>query len=142
DIITFHVPLTEKTRYMINAKTINKMKDGVMLINVSRGAIFNSKEVFDRLQDEKISKLGMDVYEFEHNVFFFNHSQNPINDTLLKALIQHSRVLLTPHMAFLTEEALQVLAEKIIAHLDTWESDKALNKGGVCEIAIPKALSA
>ncbi|MBC7913802.1 MAG: 2-hydroxyacid dehydrogenase, partial [Pyrinomonadaceae bacterium] len=47
DIITFHVPLTEKTRYMINAKTINKMKDGVMLINVSRGAIFNSKEVFD-----------------------------------------------------------------------------------------------
>src|SRR5690606_7670608 len=109
DIITFHVPLDESTRYMVNSHTIKKMKDGVILVNVSRGAVFNSKEVFDALQNEKISKLGMDVYEFEHNVFFFNHSRNPIHDPLLKALIQNSRVLLTPHQAFLTEEALQAI---------------------------------
>jgi D-lactate dehydrogenase len=140
DIIAFHVPLNESTRHMVNAKTINKMKDGVMLINVSRGAIFNSEDVFASLQDEKISKLGMDVYEFEHNVFFFNHSKSPIHDTLLKALIQHSRVLLTPHMAFLTEEALRVIAEKTISNLDLWENDK---RAGEKEcIVVPKTLSA
>lgn len=130
DIISFHVPLNDITRHMINAQTIAKMKDGVMLINVSRGAIFNSKEVFDSLQDEKISKLGMDVYEFEHNIFFFNHSSQPVHDPLLKALIQHSRVLLTPHMAFLTEEALHVIAERTIGNLNAWEAEKQLDKAG------------
>jgi D-lactate dehydrogenase len=145
DIITFHVPLTESTRHMVNEQTISKMKDGVMLINVSRGAVFNSKDVFDSLEAEKISKLGMDVYEFEHNVFFFDHSKNPIHDPLLKALIQHSRVLLTPHMAFLTEEALQVIAEKTISNLDLWEADKCVGEACCCDkecVAIPKALSA
>ena len=145
DIITFHVPLNESTRHMVNAQTISKMKDGVTLINVSRGAIFNSKEVFDSLQDEKISKLGMDVYEFEHNVFFFNHSKNPINDPLLRALIQHSRILLTPHMAFLTEEALQVIAEKTISNLDLWESGQCVGEACCCNkicVDTPKALSA
>ena len=145
DIISFHVPLNDSTRHMVNAKTISKMKDGVMLINVSRGAIFNTKEVFNALQDEKISKLGMDVYEFEHNVFFFNHSKNPIQDTLLKALIQNSRVLLTPHMAFLTEEALQVIAEKTIRNLDLWEAGESVGDACCCETeceVIPKAISA
>lgn len=146
DIITFHVPLNETTRYMVNAQSISKMKTGVMLINVSRGAVFNSKEVFDNLQDEKIGKLGMDVYEFEHNVFFFNHSKNPIHDPLLKALIQHSRVLLTPHQAFLTEEALQVIAEKTITNLDAWETHKCAADACCCDkecLAVtPKALSA
>ncbi len=124
DIISFHVPLNTSTHHMVNAETIKKMKDGVVLINVSRGAIFNSKDVFDSLQNEKISKLGLDVYEFEHNIFFFNHSHQPLSDPLLKALIQHSRILLTPHMAFLTEEALQIISEKTIRNLDLWEAEK------------------
>lgn len=124
DIISFHVPLTEQTRHMVNAETMQKMKDDVMLINVSRGAVFNSKDVFNALQKGKISKIGMDVYEFEHNVFFFDHSQKPINDQLLKAFIQHSRVLLTPHQAFLTKEALQIIAEKTIRNLDLWNEEK------------------
>jgi D-lactate dehydrogenase len=145
DIISFHVPLNESTRHMVNFKTISKMKDGVILINVSRGAVFNTKEVFEALQDEKIGKLGMDVYEFEHNVFFFNHSKDPIQDPLLKALIQHSRVLLTPHMAFLTEESLQVIAEKTISNLNLWEADKCVGPACCCLkecIDTPKALSA
>lgn len=68
----------------------------------------------------------MDVYEFEHNVFFFDHRHQPIKDQLLKAFIQHSRVLLTPHQAFLTKEALQVIAEKTIRNLDLWNADKSI----------------
>jgi D-lactate dehydrogenase len=124
DIISFHVPLDASTYHMVNAETIKKMRDGVVLINVSRGAIFDSKAVFVSLQDEKISKLGLDVYEFEHNVFFFDHRKQPVRDPLLKALIQHSRILLTPHMAFLTEEALQIISEKTIRNLDLWEAER------------------
>jgi D-lactate dehydrogenase len=145
DIISFHVPLNETTRHMVNADTISKMKDGVILINVSRGAVFNTNEVFTALEDEKISKLGMDVYEFEQDVFFFNHSKDPVQDPLLKALIQHPRVLLTPHMAFLTEEALQVIAERTISNLDLWEADKCVGNACCCLkecVDTPKALSA
>jgi D-lactate dehydrogenase len=138
DIISFHVPLNESTRHMVNARTIEKMKDGVILINVSRGAIFNSKEVFDKLQCGKISKLGLDVYEFEHNVFFFNHSRQPVQDALLKALIQHSRILLTPHIAFLTKEALQVIADKTIKNLDLWEAERTLNLSPELEAELMK----
>ena len=130
DIISFHVPLTELTRHMVNAHSIEKMKDGVMLINVSRGAIFNSADVFSALQKEKISKIGMDVYEFERNVYYFDHSKKPVSDQLLKAFIQHSRVLTTPHQAFLTTEALQVIADKTILNLDQWSA--AICVGNAC----------
>ncbi len=129
DIISFHVPLTDQTYHMVNAETISRMKDGVILINVSRGAVFNSKDVYDALQSGKINKIGMDVYEFEHNVFFFDHSRKPLDDKLLRAFIQNSRVLLTPHQAFLTREALQIIAERTIAHLDRWAAE-----GSVCVI--------
>ncbi|MHB1179179.1 MAG: NAD(P)-dependent oxidoreductase [Daejeonella sp.] len=125
DIISFHVPLTAQTRHMVNKASIDKMKDGVMLINVSRGAVFNSIDVYNALQRDKISKIGMDVYEFENHVFFFDHSHDRIDDQLLKSFIQHSRVLLTPHQAFLTKEALQVIAERTIEHLDKWASGES-----------------
>jgi len=128
DIITFHVPLTGETHHMVNARTIGKMKDGVMLINVSRGAVFNSIDVYNALQRDKISKLGMDVYEFENHIFFFDRSHDLIDDQLLKSFIQHSRVLLTPHQAFLTREALQIISERTIQHLDQWTNDKPIVK--------------
>ena len=118
EIITFHVPLTKDTSYMVNAKSIDQMKDGVMLINVSRGAVFNSIDVYNALQRDKISKLGMDVYEFENHVFFFDHTNKPVDDQLLEAFIQHPNVLLTPHQAFLTREALEVVAERTIHNLN------------------------
>ncbi|WP_026898167.1 2-hydroxyacid dehydrogenase [Daejeonella oryzae] len=124
DIISLHLPLNDQTRHMINSESISKMKDGVMLINVSRGALFNSEDVLTALQNDKISKIGMDVYEFEHEYFFFDHSHKPISDLMLKAFIQNSRVLITPHQAFLTKEALQVIAEKTIENLDNWKEDK------------------
>ncbi len=130
DIISLHVPLNEHTRHMINAGVIRQMKKGVILINVSRGAVIHSEDVYHALQQHQIEKLGMDVYEFEHDVFFFDHSRSPVNDRLLKAFIQHSRVILTPHMAFLTHEALQVIAGQTIAHLNTWENKKCI--GAAC----------
>ncbi|HEY1007861.1 MAG TPA: NAD(P)-dependent oxidoreductase [Sphingobacteriaceae bacterium] len=132
DIISYHVPLTPGTRHMVNAATIARMKDGVMLINVSRGAVFHSEEVLDALQSGKISRIGMDVYEFEHDVFFHDHSRKPVQDQLLKAFIQHSRVLLTPHIAFATTEALKVIAEKTIRNLDLWNAQQCVGPACQC----------
>jgi len=132
DIISYHVPLNESTFHMVNERSVSKMKDGVILINVSRGAVFNTKEVYACLQRGKISKIGMDVYEFESNVFFFNHSKRPVQDPLLKALMQHPRVLLTPHQAFLTEEALQIIAEKTIKNLDLWDTGHCVGASCCC----------
>lgn len=132
DIISYHVPLTEATRHMVDAASIARMKDGVMLINVSRGAVFHSEEVLDALQSGKISQLGMDVYEFEHDVFFHDHSRKPVRDPLLKSFIQHSRVLLTPHIAFATREALKVIAEQTIRNLDLWNARKCVGPACQC----------
>ena len=123
DIITFHVPLTKDTRHMVNAKSISKMKNGVMLINVSRGAVFKSIDVYNALQQDKISKLGMDVYEFESHVFYFNHKSRPVDDQLLNALIEHPNVLLTPHEAFLTKEALEIVAKRTIQNLNQFHGE-------------------
>ena len=123
DIITFHVPLTESTRYMVNASSIKQMKDGVMLINVSRGAVFKSIDVYNALQRDKISKLGMDVYEFENHVFFFDRTERPVDDELLNAFIQYPNVLLTPHEAFLTREALEIVAKQTIQNLNQLVGD-------------------
>lgn len=124
DIISFHVPLDNNTRHLVNSGSIDKMKPEVMLINISRGAVFNTSDVFDGLENGKIGKLGIDVYEFEQNVFFSNNHK-PLNDTLLKTLIQNERVILTPHQAFLTDKALQEIADRTIQNLDLWEADKA-----------------
>ncbi len=137
DIISFHVPLTEETRHMVNTECIEKMKTGVMLINVSRGAIFNSEEVFQALQKGKISKIGMDVYEFEHGVFFFEHYKNPVHDQLLKAFIQNSRVLMTPHEAFLTREALEEIAGKTITNMDLWDAENVRERLALTQKTVP-----
>jgi len=125
DIITFHIPLTRETRHLVNASSIARMKDGVMLINVSSGEIMKSIDVYNALQQEKISKIGLDVYEFEKDIFFLDHSSHAVTDKLLKAFIQNSRVLLTPHQAFLTKEGIQLIAQQTINCLDSWNEQKA-----------------
>jgi D-lactate dehydrogenase len=124
DIISLHVPLTPETRYLINASTIAKMKDGVMLINTSRGALIKTVDALEALEQGKIGYLGMDVYEFEKGLFFEDHQNDLIKDPLLEKLMAHSNVLVTPHQAFLTNEALQQIADRTIKNLDLWQQEK------------------
>ena len=111
DIITLHAPLNEKTKYLIDKKCISNMKDGVMLINTSRGKLINTADILEALDNGKISYLGIDVYEKEKGIFFNDFSKKGIDDELLKKLISHKQVLLTSHHAFLTKEALKNIAD-------------------------------
>ncbi len=118
DIITLHTPLNESTTYMIDAGTISMMKEGVMLINTSRGKLMNTAEVIKALHSGKIGYLGIDVYEHEKGLFFHDHSQKGIKDEMLLTLINMDNVIITAHHAFLTKEALKNIADTTLTNIE------------------------
>ncbi|HTI58739.1 2-hydroxyacid dehydrogenase [Mucilaginibacter sp.] len=130
DIISIHVPLTDQTRHLINKDSIALMKDGVMIINTSRGGLVQTTDVLTALDNGKIGYLGLDVYEFEKGLFFADHEDDKQKDALLKKLMAHSNVLITPHQGFLTREALQEIANQTIINLDLWQQEKCV--GDAC----------
>jgi D-lactate dehydrogenase len=134
DIISLHVPLTPETRYLVNKESIKKMKPGVMLINTSRGLLVNTKDVIDGLKKGKIGYLGLDVYEEEAGLFFEDHSEDILQDDTISRLLSFRNVLITSHQAFLTNTALQNIAETTIFNLDCFEK----NRDCVNEIASSK----
>ncbi|HNP94025.1 MAG TPA: 2-hydroxyacid dehydrogenase [Cyclobacteriaceae bacterium] len=120
DIITLHVPLLRQTRHMINTYTISLMRQGVMLINTSRGALVQTNDVINGLKTRRIGSFGMDVYEEEASLFFQDHSDDILQDDVIARLLSFRNVLITGHQAFLTREALQNIARSTMANLDAW----------------------
>jgi D-lactate dehydrogenase len=134
DILSLHVPLNDATYHMIDKDSINDMKDGVMLINTARGALVKTTDLLDAMDSGKIGYYGADVYEFEKGLFFEDHEADQVRDALLSRLMAYPNVLVTPHQAFLTFEALVDIAGSTIKGLDDWEKEsgsldvKLLNK--------------
>jgi D-lactate dehydrogenase len=126
DIISFHLPLTPDTKYMISAKTIDLMKNGVMLINTARGELIYTKDVLKGLESGKIGYLGLDVYEYEKSLFYADHEHDQHKDPLFAKLMGYENVLDTPLQAFLTTEALQKIALQTIRNLDMWQQENSL----------------
>ncbi|SEK22621.1 D-lactate dehydrogenase [Maribacter orientalis] len=127
DIITLHAPLTAQTHHMINERRIVRMKNGVMLINASRGALVNTKDVIDGLKSKHIGYFGMDVYEEEKGLFFEDHSEDILEDDQIARLMAFNNVFISSHQAFLTDTALKNIAKTTIENLD------CLEKGEACE---------
>ncbi|MCL4119050.1 UNVERIFIED_CONTAM: hypothetical protein GTU68_034694, partial [Idotea baltica] len=107
DIISLHCPLTPETKHIINKESIGLMKDGVMIINTSRGALINTTDIIAGLISQKIGYLGIDVYEQEENLFFKDLSESIIQDDLILRLISFPNVLMTSHQAYFTREAME-----------------------------------
>ncbi len=121
DIISLHVPLSPATRYLIRKENINKMKQGVMLINTSRGALINTKDVIAGLKSGRIGYLGLDVYEEESGLFFEDHSDDILQDDIISRLLTFKNVLITSHQAFLTDTALRNISETTVYNLNCFE---------------------
>ncbi len=117
-IISLHCPLTKDSTHMINDETIKKMRDGVVILNTSRGALINSEALVEGLKDGKIRSAALDVYEEEADIFYEDNSNTIIQDDILARLISMPNVLITSHQAFLTEEALGNIAETTMKNLD------------------------
>lgn len=129
DIISLHCPLTEQTKHIINKQTIAMMKDHVMLINTSRGALIEAIDTIDALKSGKIGYLGLDVYEQEETLFFNDLSENVIQDDLIMRLLSFPNVLITSHQGFFTEEALTQIAETTLSNIMAFETTGALTNG-------------
>ncbi|WP_460924372.1 2-hydroxyacid dehydrogenase [Pontibacter brevis] len=126
DIISLHCPLTPQTYHIINAESLGKMKKGVMLINTSRGALIDAKAVIKALKSEKVSYLGLDVYEEEGDLFFEDKSENVIQDDVFMRLLSFNNVLITGHQAFFTSDAMQGIVSVTLQNISDFEEGKAL----------------
>lgn len=127
DIISLHCPLTEDNYKMINDEALSKMKDGVVLINTSRGKLIDTKSLIQKLKEEKIGGLGLDVYEDEEEFFLNDMSNSYIRDEELSVLLTMPNVVVTSHQAFFTKEALNKIA------LDTCDNIKEFFETGDCK---------
>ncbi|WP_299759535.1 2-hydroxyacid dehydrogenase [uncultured Pontibacter sp.] len=123
DIISLHCPLTH---HLINEVSISKMKNGVMLINTSRGAIIDTVAVIKGLKTEKISYLGLDVYEEEGDMFFEDLSNKVIQDDIFMRLLSFNNVLITGHQAFFTTNALESIVQITLQNITDLEQGKDL----------------
>lgn len=126
DIISLHCPLTEDTYHLINPEAIEKMKDNVMLINTSRGALVDTKAVIRALKHRKIGYFGLDVYEQEENLFFQDLSGHIIQDDDIVRLMTFPNVLITSHQAFFTENAMNNISDTTLQNINEFEQGKAL----------------
>lgn len=126
DIISLHAPLNEHTHYLINEKSIQQMKPGVMLVNTSRGGLVDTKALIQGLKSKHIGAVALDVYEEEEGLFFEDLSEEILQDDLIARLLTFKNVLITSHQAFLTSTALRNIADTTIANLDSFEKGLAL----------------
>ena len=128
DIISLHCPLTEDTRHLIDSAAIEKMKKGVVIVNTSRGGLIDAEALLEGIKARKVGAACLDVYEEEADVFFEDRSGHILNDDLLSRLISMPNVIVTSHQAFLTEEALNNIAETTVNNILSFFSSN-----GVCD---------
>jgi D-lactate dehydrogenase len=123
DIISLHCPLTPETYRIINKKTLDIMKKGVMLINTSRGKLIDTDAAIESLKEGRLGYLGIDVYEQEEKLFFKDLSEILILDDKIQLLMTFPNVLVTAHQAYFTDKALTQIAETTIHNFTDLEMD-------------------
>ena len=117
DVITFHTPATESSFHMVNAQSIQKMKDGVVIVNTARGSIIDTPVFIDALESGKIGAAALDVIENELGIFYGDYKYQVIGHREMSILKDLPNVLMLPHMAFYTEQAISDMVEHSIAHI-------------------------
>ncbi len=120
DVISFHCPLTEDTYHMVSSETINQLKKGVVIINTSRGALIDAEALLEGIKARHIGAACLDVYEEEGDFFFEDLSGHIISDDILARLISMPNVIVTSHQAFLTNEALENIAQTTVDNIITY----------------------
>lgn len=117
DIISLHCPLTEDTYHIIDENALEKCKKGVVILNTSRGALVDAEALLAGIKSRKVGAACLDVYEEESDLFFEDNSGHILEDDVLARLISMPNVIVTSHQAFLTEEALENIAETTVRNI-------------------------
>ena len=116
-ILSFHVPLLPDTHHMLNSDAVSKMLPGTIVVNTSRGGVFDTKALIEGLRNGQIGGVAMDVYEEEEGVFFEDLSEQIILDEELARLMTFPNVLITAHQAFLSRDALSEIANITVKNI-------------------------
>ena len=122
DIVSLHCPLNKHTKHIVNKSSIATMKEGVMIINTSRGALINTADAIEGLITKKIGYLGIDVYEQEENLFFEDLSEHIIQDEQILRLLSFPNVLITSHQAYFTKEAMDQITTITLENIKSFET--------------------
>ena len=122
DLISLHCPLLDSTYHMINLESIKKMKDGVILVNTSRGALVDTKELIEGIRLTKFLGVGLDVYEEETGNVYQDRSDDIMEHSVTARLLAFPNVMITSHQGFYTMEALAAIAETTLQNLKDAEN--------------------
>lgn len=127
DIITTHLPLTKESYHIINSKNISKMKDGVIIINTARGELVDTQAILDGLESGKIGGAAFDVLDNEGEIYRYKN-RDSIEYNQYKKLRSYENVILTPHMSFYTEKAVNDMVYSAMSNMDCYlKEEKAPN---------------
>ena len=124
DMITLHMPLTKENMHLIDAEAIQKMQDGVVLINTARGGLIDTKALIDGLESCKIGAAGLDVIEDEFGMYYFDRKADVLSKRDLYILRGFPNVIVTPHMAFYTDQAVSDMVKHSIESCMLHEAGK------------------
>lgn len=124
DLISLHCPLMDSTYHMINIGTIKKMKDGVILVNTSRGALVKTEDLIEGIRLHKFAGVGLDVYEEETNNVFEDRSDEILEHSTTARLLSFPNVMITSHQGFFTREALSAIAETTLQNALDYEAGR------------------
>lgn len=124
DVISLHCPLMDSTYHMININTIKQMRDGVILVNTSRGALVKTDDLIEGIRMHKFAGVGLDVYEEETNNVFEDRSDEILEHSTTARLLSFPNVMITSHQGFFTREALSAIAETTLRNALDFEAGK------------------
>ena len=131
DVISLHCPLMDSTHHMINIDTIRHMKDGVILVNTSRGALVKTDDLVEGIRMHKFAGVGLDVYEEETNNVFEDRSDEILEHSTTARLLSFPNVMITSHQGFFTREALTAIASTTLQNAIDFEQGNTSNSNVV-----------
>jgi D-lactate dehydrogenase len=120
DVISLHVPLMPSTHHLVGARRLAAMKDDAILVNSSRGGLIDSAALVETLREGRLGGVGLDVYEEEAGVFFYDKSLEVMTDDTLARLLTFSHVLITSHQAYYTVDAVEEIAAATVRNVDDY----------------------
>lgn len=131
DLISLHCPLTEETYHIIDLNAIQKMKDDVILINTSRGALISTEDLIKGIRQLKFAGVGLDVYEEEQENVFENREDDILKSSITARLLSFPNVIVTSHQGFLTKEALEAISETTLKNAESFEKGTVIKENTV-----------
>lgn len=132
DLISLHCPLTSETYHLVNEKTISAMKDGVVLVNTSRGGLIDTEDLIKGIREKKFFGVALDVYEEEDDYVFENREDDILDHSVTARLLSFPNVIVTSHQGFLTGEALNAIAETTLENAKSFGNGKPIAANRIC----------